>query len=93
MRAVGGKLVVLHDTLVFHPLAAERALFADDWSVQLADVASFEIEPVNLRHLLSGGVRKRLAVVIRDGRRELFAVTKPEEAARELSALAGVPYS
>ncbi len=93
LRAVTGKLVVIDETLAFHPNVAEMATFARDWSVSLGEVASFEVAPVNLRHCLSGGLRRRLAVVMRGGRRELFRVSNPEEAAQELSALAGLPYS
>ena len=93
LRAVNGKLVVTGATLAFRPHVAEMATFARDWSVPLDEVTSFEVAPVNLRHCLSGGLRRRLAVVMRGGRRELFRVSNPEEAAQELSALAGLPYS
>lgn len=88
MRAAGGKLAVIGDTLVFSPHGFDRALAAGDFAVPLADVESFEIEPVNLGHFFGGGLRKRLAVVTRDGRRELFVVSKPEQVADELRALA-----
>ena len=93
LRAVTGRLVVVGRTLAFTPHVAELATFARAWSVPLSEVTSFEVEPVNLRHCLSGGLRKRLAVVTRDGRRELFAVSKVEQTAQELSSLAGLPHS
>lgn len=91
MRSVGGKLGVVGDRLAFSPHGFDRALFANDWSVPLAEIASFEVEPVNLGHFFGGGLRKRLAVVTRDGQRELFVVSNVEETARELSSLAGLP--
>jgi|1186.fasta_scaffold665564_2 hypothetical protein len=93
MRAVGGKLKVTGDTISFSPHAFDRALAATDWSVPLSQVASFEVEGVNLSQPFGGGLRKRLAVVTSDGQRELFVVSKPADTARELSELVGVPQS
>ena len=92
-RAAGGKLRVVGDTLWFAPGGVDRALAAGDFAVRLADVAAFEVEPVNPGHFFGGGLRKRLAVVLPDGRRELFVVSKPEQAADELRALAAGSYS
>ena len=91
MRSVGGKLGVIGDHLAFSPHGFDRALAATDWSVPLEQVKSFQVEPVSLGHLFGGGLRKRLAVVTRDGERELFVVGNAEKTARELSQLTGVP--
>jgi hypothetical protein len=91
LRSVGGKLAVIGDTLAFSPHGFDRALAATDWAVPLSEIAAFEIEPVNFRHVFAGGLRKRLAVVTRDGRRELFAVNKLDATARELAQFAGLP--
>src|SRR5215216_31363 len=74
LRSVQGHLRVIRDTLVFNPLAAERVTFGRDWAAQLAEIEAVEIEPRNVRHLLSGGLGRRLALVLRDGRRALFRV-------------------
>jgi hypothetical protein len=89
MRAVGGKLAVVGDRLAFSPHGFDRAFAATDWSVPLAEIASFETEGLNPKQLFGGGLRKRLAVVTRDGQRELFVVSKPDDVARELAGLAG----
>jgi hypothetical protein len=91
MRAVGGKLAVVGDHLAFSPHGFDRAFSATDWWVPLNQIASFEVEPIDLGHFFGGGLRKRLAVVTRDGRRELFVVNKLEQTAAELRALAGLP--
>ena len=88
MRAAGGKLTVEGGWLVFRPHGVDRALDAHDFAVPLTEIAAFEIEPRNVGHFFGGGLRRRLAVVLRDGRRELFVVNKVEQTADELRRLA-----
>lgn len=88
MRAVGGKLMVVGDSLVFRPHWFDEAFDAAELTLRLADVESFEVEGRNLGHAFSGGLRKRLAVVTRDGRRELFVVNGVDKTADELRRLA-----
>jgi hypothetical protein len=91
IRAVGGHLRVFGDTLVFSPHAADRALFARDWAAQLSEIAAIGTASRDLRHLFGGGLRTRLAIELRDGRRELFVVGAVEQVAAELRELAGLP--
>ena len=88
MRAVGGKLMVVGDSLVFRPHAVDEVFAANELAIRLADVESFEVEGRNLGQVLGGGLRKRLAVVTRDGRRELFVLNGVEKTVDELRRIA-----
>jgi len=44
-RAVGGKLAVEGDRLVFRPHVFDRALRASEWSVALGEVTAVEVAP------------------------------------------------
>jgi hypothetical protein len=86
-RAVGGHLRVAGDTLTFSPHGFDRAFGAKNVAIRLADIQAFEVEPVNLGHFRGGGLRKRLAVVTRDGHRELFVVNNLGKTIDELRGL------
>ncbi|MFZ0906650.1 MAG: DUF6131 family protein [Mycobacterium sp.] len=86
-RAVGGQLRVAGDTLTFSPHRFDRTLAANNVAIRLADIQAFEVEPVNLGHFFGGGLRKRLAVVTRDGHRELFVVNNLGKTIDELWGL------
>jgi hypothetical protein len=85
LRGVAGRLRVAGDTLTFSPQAIE--LGAKNVAIRLADIQAFEVEPVNLGRFFSGGGRKQLAVVTRDGQRELFVVNNLDKAIDELRVL------
>lgn len=88
LTAAGGRLKVRGDRLVFEPTSAASMMRAEPWQVHLTrieEVATVGFSPLDL---LSGGWRKRLVVVLDDGRRELFDVRKAAELAERLKAAA-----
>lgn len=75
--AAGGWLALTSERLVHHTHAVEKALTrTQDWSAALDDVAGAEVLPASARpgEAFTGGVRRRLAVVTRDGREAVFVV-------------------
>ena len=90
-RAVGGRLTVDADELRFKPNAIDAMTGGRELTVPLARITAVEVEPGQLhpRHLFSGGLRKRLAVVLDDGTRELFVVNKLDQVLAELREIVG----
>ena len=83
-RAVGGKLLVEGDRLVFQPHFFDRALRANEWSAALAEVSAVEVAGRDPKgHLFSGGLRRQLAVHA-GGEEHRFVVNGVENVAAAL---------
>jgi hypothetical protein len=74
-RAVGGWIEVRDGVLTFLPHDFDLSTGGLRFSVAGADVVSVDIAP-RTWHLLDGGLRKRLRLVLRDGQQVLFVVNR-----------------
>jgi hypothetical protein len=89
VRAVGGKLAIEDDRLVFRPHAFDEALAAREWSVALSDIAAVEVVPrAPFSHLFVAGLRRQLAITA-GGEETRFIVNRVERVAEEIRAAAG----
>jgi len=89
VRAVGGRLTVEGEDLVFRPHGLDRALAGKDLTVPLREITGFRTVGIAPLELFAGGLRRRLAIETAGGATHLFVVSRPEAAADELRALAG----
>lgn len=73
-RAAGGTLYLTNRKLSFivHPFDSNA--WDSNWSVDLHDIQSVNLHPIDLKDLFGGGLRKRLRVEMTDGHAELFLV-------------------
>lgn len=88
-RAVGGKLFVTNQRLVFLPHFFDAALKGDKWVADRSDVTSVGTVPP-AGGAFSGGLRERVAVQVKDGSTSLFVVNDPRDTAQKLHE-AGLP--
>jgi hypothetical protein len=72
-RAVGGRLLLSQDQLSFQSNGVDAATGGSTWSAPLASIVGFE-KVARTWNLRDGGLRTRLAVVLKDGSRQLFVV-------------------
>lgn len=77
-RAVGGKLYLTNQRIIFCPHFLERVLGGKKWSTPLDDITDATTEAPD-GEPLSGGLRPRLALLLQDGSRELFVVNNLNE--------------
>ncbi len=89
-RAVGGKLFLTNQRLLFLPNRVDAALGGHAWEAELADVRGVGRQPARRRPtmLFSGGLRDRLRVVLNQGPVELFVVNQLEEVIARLEQIA-----
>ena len=82
LRAVGGSLHLDERSLRFEPSVFEKPLGGKPAVMPLDEIVEIGVQPgrVHPSELFSGGLRKRLAVTLSDGRRELFVVNKLDTA-------------
>jgi hypothetical protein len=85
-RAVGGKLSVEADTIIFRPHGFDRALAAKDWSAPLADVSVSVAPRRPLSHLFGAGLRRQLSLTADDKDRR-FVVNHVDRVADAIRAL------
>jgi hypothetical protein len=71
----GGRLIVTNHRVLFRPRRFDRLFGARDLTVPRAAVAAIEIAP-RTRGLFDGGLRRRLAIRLRDGTEHLFVVNR-----------------
>lgn len=83
-RAVGGKLFVTSQRLVFTANRIEARMRGIDWETPLETVSDCAVADRELKKALAGGMRRRLRLVLTDGSEELFVVKDAEEAAKEI---------
>jgi hypothetical protein len=89
VRAVGGKLSIEGDRLVFRPHAFDKALAAREWGVALSEISAVEVAPrAPLSHLFAAGLRRQLAITA-GGEETRFIVNRVERVADEIRAAAG----
>jgi hypothetical protein len=92
-RAVGGGLHVTNHRLLFSPNLIDARLGGKPWSCALGDIVGVGVQHrrFSLLELFSGGLVDRVRIDLRDGRRELFVVDRPEQRAAELRSLLSIP--
>lgn len=80
-RAVGGRLTLTNQRLVFTPHALELALGGRHWESPLDLIRNVSISPHRrvMAELFSGGWRRRLAIESVDDSVELYVVNRAEE--------------
>src|ERR1700754_1785083 len=86
-RAVGGRLAVEGDVIVFRPHGFDRALYAKDWSAPLAEVEVSVAPRAPLSNLFLAGLRRQLRLS-RGGEDHHFIVNHVDRVADEIRALA-----
>jgi hypothetical protein len=93
-RAVGGKLYVTAERLLFVANRMDHRMRGLDWEVGRDLVNGYGVANRSLaRGPLSGGIRRRLRVTLADGTEGLFVVRRPDATAAALSALSVPPTS
>lgn len=75
-RAVGGRLFLTNQRLVFEPHAIEVRMDGRPWQAPLAAVTQVGTAPIDLGKLFGGGARRRLQVTFVDGTHALFVVNR-----------------
>ncbi|HZC13115.1 MAG TPA: hypothetical protein VE270_03755 [Thermoleophilaceae bacterium] len=86
-RAVGGRLIVDGRKLRFEPHGFDRALAADDWSVDLGEIDRVEVAPRRpLSHVFGAGFRRQLCVEAGE-EKTFFVVNRAEDVVSELQAM------
>lgn len=88
-RAVGGRLFLTTQRLLFKPNAFDAALAGQPWAVPLADVDHAGVTGIDLSQFFGGGLRRRLAVVFTGGTEALFVVNGAARNAAAITAAAG----
>lgn len=85
----GGHLTVSDTELRFEPNRVERLLRAEGFTVPCDRITDLSVTDTDIspRGLFSGGLRRRLAIDLADGRRLLFVVPDVDEAATEIDAV------
>ena len=83
-RAVGGRLFLTSERLVFVPNRLDDVLGGESWSRSRQDVDDVAVEPRGLNPL-SGALRRRLRIVFPDGV-EFFVVPRVAELVQSLNA-------
>jgi hypothetical protein len=89
-RAVGGRLYLTQERLVFEPNRVDAATGGDSWQAPLGALAAVSAQPPDGR-ALSGGLRTRLRLDLSDGNIELFVVNRLDEVVQTIRAAAGMP--
>lgn len=86
-RAVGGRLFLTDERLLFQPNRVDAATKGLPWSTALAQIASVGIEPRTLnparsrgilQYLHSGSLRNRLRIDVTGGTPQFFVVNNAE---------------
>ena len=80
----GGRLLVTNQRVLFRPRAFDRLFGARDVSIPRSAVAEVNVAPRTHR-LFNGGLRRRLAIRLRDGTEHFFVVNRVEALATSLS--------
>jgi len=87
-RAVGGKLYVTAERLLFVANRMDHRMWELDWEVDCDLVTGYGVADRSLaRGPFSGGMRRRLRVALADGTEEFFVVKDPDATAAALSTL------
>ncbi len=88
-RAVGGGLHFTNYRALFTPNVIDAALAGEAWSCALEDITEVSVKPgrFSLLELFSGGLRSRLRILQRDGRKDVFVIASPLLVAAALQAL------
>ena len=83
-RAVGGRLFLTNERLVFAPHRFDDVLGGESWSRRRQDVEDVAVEPSGV-HPFSGALRPRLRIVFLDAV-ELFVVPRVADVVQRLKA-------
>lgn len=94
-RAVGGTLHITTNRVMFQPNSMEFRMGGNAWTCSRTELVGAGIEPRRfaLLELFSGALVDRLALVLNNGRRELFVVNAIAARFEEIRSLLGVPIA
>lgn len=85
--ARGGRLGLTSQALVFEPNRLDRLTGGRGRRVSLSDIASVAVEPGGVaKSPLSGGMRRRLRLNLKDGRAELLLISDLGTRLRDVEA-------
>ena len=87
-RAVGGRLFLTSQRLLFEPNSFDAALAGQPWAAPLANVDHAGVTGIDLSQFFGGGLRRRLVVVFTDGSDALFVVNGASRKAAAITAAA-----
>lgn len=73
-RTVGGKLYLTSDKLSFVAHPFDTNFWGQNWSAEISEIKSVGLQPIHLKELLGGGLRKRLRIEMVDGHVEFFVI-------------------
>jgi hypothetical protein len=77
--AIGGRLFLTDRRLIFVPTILDRLMGQRDWACTLAEIRECGPPERTLKNPMSVGIRRRLALRLRDGRDAYFVVDRLEE--------------
>jgi hypothetical protein len=86
LRAAGGTLSLMPESLLFKPNAVDAALAGQTWHVHLSQIRAVGREEANVGDFFNGGLRSRLRVDLWDGSAELFVVWSLDEVISTLNS-------
>ncbi|PWK13352.1 hypothetical protein [Tumebacillus permanentifrigoris] len=75
-RSVGGKLFLTSRKLSFVAHQFDTNFWGTNWSVEIHEIKAIGLQPIDLKDLFGGGLRKRLRVELADGSVEYFVVNQ-----------------
>lgn len=90
-RAVGGRLCLTSQRLIFEPNAFDAALAGQPWQAPLGAITHAGVTSVDLTQFFGGGLRRRLQVVFTDGTQSLFVVNGAAAKAAAIMAARSAP--
>jgi hypothetical protein len=87
-RMVGGRLELRDDgTLGFIPTSFEQHLGGKRFECRTEDIVAVSLDPAGKHHWLTGGVRNRLHLKLRNGKEFYFVVIRPATTVPRLRSL------
>jgi hypothetical protein len=86
VRAAGGRLYLTNLRLLFCPHGVDAALAGEFWQTPLTEIAEVARQKKDLRASMSGGLRTRLRITVRDGSTELFVINKLDDVIAEIQS-------
>jgi hypothetical protein len=89
-RAVGGRLYLTQERLVFEPNRVDAITGGSSWQAALGHIAGVSSQAPD-GNAFSGGLRTRLRLDLADGSVELFVVNHLEDVVRTIRQATGHP--
>lgn len=83
---VGGTLSVRGHRIEFAPNKMAAAMGQQRWEKNLSAIKHVDTVGISPLAFMAGGLKRRLRIVLLDGRKELFTVSRAQRAAEDLQA-------